>query len=77
MQKHAHRSEFWRIIKGSGLVRIGDVEHPAKEGDSFYNPEGSLHRISGGPEGMTFLEIAFGNFDEGDITRIEDTYGRV
>ena len=34
------------------------------------------HGVAGGPEGLLFLEIAFGDFDEGDITRLEDDYGR-
>jgi len=76
LQTHVHRSEFWHILKGSGVIRIGEVEREAKEGDSFYNPVGSVHRITGGPDGVTFLEIAFGDFDEADITRLEDTYGR-
>jgi len=39
-------------------------------------PGGFEHRVTGGPEGTTFLEIAFGDFDESDITRLEDRYGR-
>ena len=40
------------------------------------HPAGFEHRVTGGPEGTTFLEIAFGDFDESDITRLEDRYGR-
>ena len=76
LQTHAKRSEFWHILKGTGIIRIGEIEHQAKEGNSFYNPSGSAHRITAGAEGMTFLEIAFGEFAEGDITRLEDAYGR-
>lgn len=76
LQTHAHRQEFWRIISGSGTVRIGESEHTAKPGDTFLVREGEIHRATGGPEGLTFLEIAFGIFDENDITRIEDKYGR-
>jgi hypothetical protein len=32
--------------------------------------------VAGGPEGLIFLEIALGEFDENDITRFEDNYGR-
>ncbi len=77
LQTHAHRDEFWRIIKGSGTVEIGeDGTRQAREGDTFYTPRGFIHRAEGGPEGLTFLEIAHGNFDENDITRLEDKYGR-
>ena len=76
LQTHEHRDEFWRVIKGSGVIRIGDTDHEAKEGDTFFSPRHSEHRALGGPEGLTFLEIAFGDFDEKDIARLEDRYGR-
>lgn len=76
LQTHAHRDEFWRIVRGGGVIRIGNEEHAAHEGDSFFSPRGAEHRVEGGPEGLSFLEIAFGDFNEDDITRLEDRYGR-
>ncbi|HUX80737.1 MAG TPA: phosphomannose isomerase type II C-terminal cupin domain [Candidatus Paceibacterota bacterium] len=76
LQTHEHRDEFWRVTKGSGVMRIGEKENSAKEGDTFFNERGSKHRVSAGPEGLAFLEIAFGDFDENDIERLEDKYGR-
>ena len=77
LQTHVHRDEFWRVIRGSGTVRIGQTDRRAQPGDSFLSPRGAEHRVEGGPEGLSFLEIAFGDFDENDITRLEDKYGRV
>ena len=76
LQTHEHRDEFWRIIKGTGIVHIDGTDHEARTGDTFWCPRGSKHRIQGGPEGIQWLEIAFGDFDESDITRFEDRYGR-
>jgi|SRR3989344_5321823 len=76
LQTHERRDEFWRIIKGSGVVHIGEVEHQTMIGDTFWCPRNSTHRISGGPEGIQWLEISFGEFDEQDIVRLEDRYGR-
>ena len=76
LQTHAHRDEFWRVIKGSGTVHIAGKDHIAKEGDMFFGRRGEEHRVEGGTGGLTFLEIAFGDFDEDDITRLEDKYGR-
>ena len=76
LQTHEHRDEFWRIIQGSGTIRIGEEDHPAHTGDTFFSPRHSKHRVEGGPEGLAFLEIAFGEFDENDIDRLEDKYGR-
>lgn len=76
LQTHTSRDEFWRVVKGSGIVHIGESEHAANDGNTFYIKRGEKHRVSGGPDGMTFLEIAFGKFDENDITRLDDKYGR-
>jgi len=77
LQTHEHRAEFWRIIKGSGTVCLGEDNRPAAEGDSFFSPVGTKHRIIGGVDGLSLLEISFGEFDEDDITRLEDNYGRL
>jgi mannose-1-phosphate guanylyltransferase/mannose-1-phosphate guanylyltransferase/mannose-6-phosphate isomerase len=76
LQTHEHRDEFWHVISGSGIIHIGTVEHQAHEGMSFFCPRGTEHRVTGGPGGTSFLEIAFGDFAESDITRLEDKYGR-
>lgn len=76
LQTHEHRDEFWRVVRGSGMIRIGDNETEAKEGDVFFIPRHTLHRATGGLHGLTFIEIAFGEFEESDIKRIEDKYGR-
>lgn len=77
MQTHDKRDEFWRITKGSGKVTIGGTERDAHEGDTFFSPRGSEHRVEGGASGISFLEIAFGDFSESDINRLEDKYGRI
>ncbi|MEK9201476.1 MAG: phosphomannose isomerase type II C-terminal cupin domain [Patescibacteria group bacterium] len=76
LQTHEYRDEFWRVLKGSGVIRIGEKDNGAREGDMFFTQRKSEHRVEGGSEGLIFLEIAFGNFSENDITRLEDRYGR-
>ena len=76
LQTHEHRDEFWRVLKGSGIIHINGKDNPAHEGSMFFSPRGSDHRVTGGQGGTVFLEIAFGDFDEGDIKRLEDRYGR-
>lgn len=76
LQTHAHRAEFWRILSGSATITVGDATHQAAPGDTFYIAQNTKHRAEAGPEGLQFLEIAFGVFDESDITRLEDRYGR-
>jgi mannose-1-phosphate guanylyltransferase/mannose-1-phosphate guanylyltransferase/mannose-6-phosphate isomerase len=76
LQTHANRDEFWRVLQGSGVITIDDTVHQATAGDTYVSKRGSKHRVAGGPDGLVFLEIAFGEFDESDITRLEDRYGR-
>ncbi len=76
LQTHEHRDEFWRVLKGSGTAHVGSEERIVREGDTLFSPRHTEHRMTGGPEGITFLEISFGDFDEHDIDRLEDKYGR-
>ncbi|HPL93027.1 MAG TPA: phosphomannose isomerase type II C-terminal cupin domain [bacterium] len=76
LQYHTQRSEFWRVVKGEGFVVKNDEEIPAQEGDEFFIPQGTTHRLKTGDKEMQVLEISFGNFDENDIVRLEDNYGR-
>ena len=76
LQTHEHRQEFWRIIGGSGTVVVGEETHQAAVGQDFFVPHHTKHRVIAGTDGIAFLEIAFGTFDEHDIVRLEDNYGR-
>jgi mannose-6-phosphate isomerase-like protein (cupin superfamily) len=76
LQHHAKRDEFWRILSGRGLITIGEESKSIKEGDEYFIKRGTNHRVEASEEAVVFLEIAFGEFDEQDITRVEDKYGR-
>ena len=76
LQSHAHRDEYWRVLSGNGTIRIADKNIPASPGDNHFVPRGTLHRIEAGTAPVVILEISFGDFDEKDITRLEDKYGR-
>lgn len=76
LQYHNHRDEFWQILSGSGKITIGEETFEAQEGNKFTIPKGVKHRVESYEKGLTFLEVATGEVDEGDIVRIEDEYGR-
>ena len=76
LQYHERRAEFWKIFSGTPEVTIGDSTVKAKTGDEFFVPKKTNHRIAAVDEDVLFLEIAYGDFDEKDIVRLEDTYGR-
>lgn len=76
LQTHSNRDEFWRVLSGSGTVTTDEEKKEARAGDTFFIKAGVAHRAEAGGEGLKFLEIAFGEFDEGDIKRLADKYGR-
>lgn len=76
LQAHHKRSEFWIILKGTPDITVGETITRAKKGDEFNVPVGARHRVSAVGEDAEFLEIARGVFDENDIERFEDKYGR-
>ena len=76
LQKHRFRSEFWRVLEPC-RVWIGGRKIRAKVGDEFKIRVGQVHRLEGLKKKGSVLEISFGKFDEKDIIRLEDDYGRV
>lgn len=77
LQYHEHRSEFWVIMSGNGTLEINDTKEEITSGKHYLLPPGTRHRITAGSEPVIFLEISLGEFDESDICRLEDKYGRL
>lgn len=76
LQSHSKRSEFWHVISGNGVMEMDGVKYDLKEGDETNVSVGTKHRITAGSEGIKILEVSTGDFDEEDIIRYEDKYGR-
>jgi mannose-1-phosphate guanylyltransferase/mannose-6-phosphate isomerase len=80
LQSHQRREEYWMIVKGEGLIQLGDSVHPVHPGSTFFIPKGCRHRISNtsSTETLIFTEVQLGDyFGEDDIERYEDIYNRV
>ena len=76
LQYHNDRTEFWKILSGVPEVTIGESVMRAKPGDEFEVPPKTNHRIHSIGMDTQILEISDGKFDENDIVRLEDKYGR-
>lgn len=76
LQKHSRRDEFWRVLKGSPDITVGDQVIKTRPGDEFEITRGTNHRIFAAGDDVEVLEISRGEFSEDDIIRIEDKYGR-
>jgi mannose-6-phosphate isomerase-like protein (cupin superfamily) len=77
LQSHSKRKEFWRVIKGDGFFEIDGEKFAVGKDDEKVLAVGAKHRIKAGENGMEVLEISLGEYDENDIIRYEDKYGRV
>lgn len=75
-QYHLHRDEFWKVIRGKIAVTLDGRNVVLEEDGTIEIPKTAKHRIEG-LEDSVVLEIATGKFDEDDIVRIEDDYGRI
>jgi mannose-6-phosphate isomerase len=77
LQRHSHRGEFWQVLDGPIDITVDDESWTAQPGEQIWVPEGSTHRMgnSGDLPGR-LLEIAYGDFDESDIERLQDDYAR-
>jgi mannose-1-phosphate guanylyltransferase/mannose-1-phosphate guanylyltransferase/mannose-6-phosphate isomerase len=76
LQYHNQRTEFWKVLSGTPEITIGESTIQAKKGAEFEIPSKKNHRVRSIDSDTEILEIAYGNFDESDIIRIEDKYGR-
>lgn len=76
LQHHSKRSEFWRVLAGEPEITIGTEKIIAHEGDEFTVSIGTPHRIAAPRGDCEILEISRGEFNEADIIRTEDDYGR-
>lgn len=76
LQYHFNRSEFWRVVKGTATVELDGENFILKEGDNLEIPRKAVHRLGSLGAGCVVMEIAYGNFDELDIVRLEDDYSR-
>ena len=76
LQTHKNREEFWYFLDNPAKVTIGNKSYKVKAGDSVKIKKEQAHRVEGLKKTARFLEIAFGNFNETDIERLEDDFGR-
>lgn len=76
-QYHHHRSELWIPLDEGACINLdGTIQRPAPM-EPVFIPQGAKHQLIGESKDYRILEIAFGQFDEEDIVRLSDKYGRM
>jgi len=76
LQSHKLRDENWILLDGQLKYQKENFEFEMLEGIVYIIPKETKHRLIGKEKGGRVLEISFGKFDEKDIIRYEDDYGR-
>lgn len=76
-QSHKNRDELWVILDKGLRVELDDKVINPIPGDEIVIKRNMKHRLASLGKKARVLEIAFGDFDEDDIVRFEDNYGRV
>lgn len=77
-QRHQQRAEHWFVIAGHAEVTLDGTVTRLTAGQAIDIPRRSAHRIANtGTERLVFIEVQHGDsFDEDDIERLEDDFGR-
>lgn len=81
LQSHERREEHWFVVEGIATTEIdyGNgqlVKNLLSKGESAIVRKNSKHRISAPDGDVVMVEVSLGDFDEKDIVRYEDKYGR-
>ena len=79
LQYHHHREEWWLLVSGDAQATVHDANGKStvalKKGEVFRVARKQIHRLSS-KNGGVLVEVAYGDFDEKDIVRLDDDYGR-
>ena len=77
LQSHTGRAELWIALDDGAEVVIGEETLHPKAGDELWIPANTRHRLAAaGERPVRVLEVAFGNWQQADITRYADDYVR-
>ncbi len=77
LQSHKKRDEVWFILKGTLYCQIENKVSKMKKCVGYLIPKNRKHRLIAKKESGEIIEISFGKFDERDIFRYKDDYGRL
>jgi len=78
LQSHKKRDELWIFIDEGLIAEVAEKKIRSKRNQQISIIRGEKHRLTNdSDQAARIMEISFGYFDENDIVRYEDRYGRV
>ncbi len=77
LQSHTGRAELWIVLDEGACVQVGETVRGCRAGEEVWIPAHEKHRLScRGDAPIRVLEVAFGNWQQDDISRYEDDFKR-
>ncbi len=76
LQRHRDRDELWVALDPGAVFEVAGRRILPEVGERVLIRAGETHRLGSSGPAVRIMEIAFGDFDEDDIERLEDSYGR-
>lgn len=77
LQSHTGRAELWIVLDDGASVQVGDTCRTCRAGEEIWIRANERHRLgNAGATPIRLLEVAFGNWQQADITRHEDDFKR-
>ena len=79
LQSHQNRAELWCVVAGAGTASLNGHEINLGYGASLHIPKRAVHRLANPQihELLVVVEVQTGEaFDDADIVRYEDDFGR-
>ena len=77
LQLHRKRDEEWVVLSDSCFLDDGTTRRELTRGERVVITRGTKHRLGAEEIEAVVLEISRGHFDQDDIERFKDDYGRV
>lgn len=79
LQRHSRRGELWVALDEGVVVELDGCTLTPVKGEEVWLPVGSTHRLRcevAASHPVRVMEISLGTFDESDIERLQDDFGR-
>ena len=76
LQSHTGRAELWIVLDPGAVIQVNDEILRPDAGAEIWIPAGARHRLSAEGKAVRVLEVAYGDWQQEDITRYDDDYHR-
>ena len=76
LQSHTGRAELWIVLDEGAEIQVGETIFYPQPNEEIWIPANTKHRLSSTGPMVRVLEVAFGNWQQADITRYADDFKR-